>query len=127
MDFPLTRQQVKRPLTWRRPKHREQLRNGPGACPPATKGTEALFRKEKGQPSRWPRETTIFIVLLGASIADHLQARNAEIAILLFLGGILNLSFLLFLFRFSLRFSAGRPGHRYLVAKVVFQLNRAAT
>src|ERR1700674_1376699 len=92
----------------------------PSGAPSPPQGTEALFSKEKASALSLAQETTIFIALFSASIADHLQARNTKVAVLLFLGGILNLSFLLFLFCLSLRFSAGRPSHRYFVAKVVF-------
>ena len=127
--FPRLRQQVKRDQPGEEP-NRETARSAlqrPRAWPSPPRGRKALFSKEKGQHPRWPKKPRFSIALFGASIADHLQARNAKIAVLLVLGGILNLSFLLFLFCLSLRFSAGRPGHRYFVAKVVFQLNRAAT
>jgi hypothetical protein len=124
---PLTRQQAKTPINLEKTQTERQQGAVPERCPLATPGDGGTFHQRKRPALSLAQETTIFIALFGASIADHLQARNAEIAILFFLGGILNFSFLLFLFCLSLRFSAGRPGHRYLVAKVVFQLNRAAT
>jgi hypothetical protein len=55
--------------------------------------------KEKGQHSRWPK-TPFLIALLGASIADHLQATYPQVAVFLFAGLFLLTAFCLLLFCF---------------------------
>src|SRR5260370_23644685 len=61
--------------------------------------------------------------LLGASLADHLQAGDAQFTEFLFSCRLLNLALFFF---FCLRFAGGRTGDRHLMADVVREFNGAA-
>src|SRR5260370_14980524 len=61
--------------------------------------------------------------LLGATLADHLQAGDAQFTEFLFSCRLLNLSLFLF---FCLRFPGARTGDRHLLADLVGEFNAAA-
>ena len=86
---------------------------------------EKSAKMKKGQRFRWP-ENLIPNALLGATVANHLHAGDAKIAVLFLCGRFLNVSFLLFFLGIRLRFGGGGSGHGYFVAHMVYQRNRAA-
>jgi hypothetical protein len=71
-----------------------------------------------------PTEATSCGQLLAGS-ADHLQASNANIPVLLFVRSLLDLAFFLFSLLFSLRLLTRRTRYAHFVTEVCVELNAA--
>jgi len=66
-------------------------------------------------------------VLLTASVADHLESCNAQIAVLHFAGCFLNLPLFFFLILFTFCFVGSGAADCHLVANVLVKLNASAS
>jgi hypothetical protein len=82
--------------------------------------------EKKADVRSWPGKRLLPRFLLTASVADHLESCNAQIAVLHFAGCFLNLPLFFFLILFTFCFAGSGAADCHLVANVLVKLNATA-